>query len=73
MWSQTSASPSNFLSKAFGLELIKSVEVRVGNQLWQTLTPEDILARMGTEDDYGAKFEIYDSIASVRGPSATGA
>ena len=67
----TSTSPSNFLSKAFGLELIKNVEVRVGNQLWQTLTPEDILARMGTEDDYDTKFEIYDSITSVRGPSAT--
>ena len=26
---------------------------------------------MGTEDDYDTKFEIYDSITSVRGPSAT--
>ena len=66
--SQISSTPGTFLSKAFGLELIKNVEVRVGNQLWQTLTPEDILARMGTEDDYGTRYDIYDSITSVKGP-----
>jgi len=59
--------PSNFLSKSIGLELIKKVEVRVGNQLWQTLTPEDILARMTTEDEYNSKYDLYESITSVKG------
>lgn len=70
---QSSASPSNFLSKSLGLELIKKVEVRVGNQLWQTLTPEDILARMSTEDEYNSKYDLYESITSVKGSGTNGA
>lgn len=68
---QKTASPSNFLSKTLGLELINKVEVRVGNQLWQTLTPQDILSRMVTEGDYSSEKEIFDSITSLRGENIT--
>lgn len=64
---QKTESPSNYISKTLGLELINKVEVRVGNQLWQTLTPQDILSRMVTEGDYSSGQEIFDSITCLRG------
>ena len=64
---QTSTSPNDLVSKTLGLELINKVEVRVGNQLWQTLTPYDILSRLTTEGDYSSDMEIIESMTTIRG------
>ena len=70
-FNQTSTSPNSLMSKTLGLELINKVEVRVGNQIWQTLTPQDILSRMVTEGDFSSEKEIFDSITSIRGEKIT--
>ena len=56
------------LSKTIGFEIIKKVEVRVGNQIWQTLTGEDIFARNVTEN-FSSADEIFETACSVQGPN----
>lgn len=63
----TTTSASSPISKSLGLELINKVEVRVGNELWETLKAEDILGRIVTEGDYSTSQEIYETITSIRG------
>ena len=70
-YEQTSAFPNDIVSKTLGLELINNVEVRVGNQLWHTLTPYDILSRLTTEGDYSSAQEIIESITTIRGEELT--
>ena len=57
------------VSKTLGFELIKKVEVRVGNQIWQTLTGEDIFARNVTENSFGSIDELYETATCVKGTS----
>ena len=55
------------VSKTLGFELIKKVEVRVGNQIWQTLTGEDIFARNITENSFSSIREVFDSNCRIQG------
>ena len=56
------------ISKTLGFEIIKKVEVRVGNQIWQTLTGEDIFARNVTEN-FSSVSEIFESACRIQGPN----
>lgn len=56
------------ISKTLGFEIIKKVEVRVGNQIWQTLTGEDIFARNVTEN-FSSASEIFESACRIQGPA----
>jgi len=58
---------TSFISKTLGFEIIKKVEVRVGNQIWQTLTGEDIFARNVTEN-FSSASEIFESACRIQGP-----
>ena len=57
------------VSKTLGFEIIKKVEVRVGNQIWQTLTGEDIFARNVTENSYASADELFESACRIQGPN----
>lgn len=59
------------VSKTLGFELIKKVEVRVGNQIWQTLTGEDIFARNITENSFSSISEVFDSSCRIQGINFT--
>lgn len=59
------------VSKTLGFELIKKVEVRVGNQIWQTLTGEDIFARNITENSFSSINEVFDSNCRIQGSNFT--
>jgi hypothetical protein len=59
------------VSKTLGFELIKKVEVRVGNQIWQTLTGEDIFARNITENSFSSIHEVFDSNCRIQGVNFT--
>lgn len=55
------------ISKTLGFEIIKKVEVRVGNQIWQTLTGEDIFARNVTENFFASASELFESACRIQG------
>lgn len=55
------------VSKTLGFEIIKKVEVRVGNQIWQTLTGEDIFARNVTENSFESASELFESACRIQG------
>ena len=61
------SSATSNVSKTLGFEIIKKVEVRVGNQIWQTLTGEDIFARNVTENSYASADELFESACSIQG------
>lgn len=56
------------ISKTLGFEIIKKVEVRVGNQIWQTLTGEDVFARNVTENSFASASELFESACRIQGP-----
>lgn len=60
-----------YISKSLGFELIKKVEVRVGNQIWQTLTGEDIFARNISENNFLSPDEMWDTVTSIKGSNLT--
>jgi len=55
------------VSKTLGFEIINKVEVRVGNQIWQTLTGEDIFARNVTENSFASASELFESACRIQG------
>lgn len=55
------------VSKTLGFEIIKKVEIRVGNQIWQTLTGEDIFARNVTENSFASADELFESACRIQG------
>lgn len=57
------------ISKTLGFEIINKVEVRVGNQIWQTLTGEDIFARNVTENSFASASELFESACRIQGVS----
>ena len=57
------------VSKTLGFEIINKVEVRVGNQIWQTLTGEDIFARNVTENSFASASELFESACRIQGLS----
>ncbi len=67
--------PHSFhMSKNFGYELIEKVEVRVANQLWQTLTGDDIFLRNTFEvpEELRSNTQVFHTSNDYRTTHITG-